>query len=133
MTSLKNKKNTYGVFGYFAVSALMNKSLENNSSDFVNGYINKIQLEKISGNLTYYVSHLAISPEFNQNDLGILSINNENIAQIGINYDIYEPFGKFNEFHSSNQIEYDYRNNDGAYSLAYPSTPFFRLHTHIFR
>ncbi len=119
MTSVKNKKNTYSAFGYIALSTLMNKSLSDNSSDFVTGYLNKVAIEKISGNLTFYVSHLAISPEFNQNDLGFLNINNENIAQAGFNYDIYKPFGKFNEFHSSNQIEYNYRNNDGAYSRAY--------------
>ena len=116
---LENKKNTYAAYGYIAVSTLMNKSLSDNSIDYTNGYLYKVGVEKISGNFTVDLSHQGISTGFNQNDLGFLSVNNQNTAQADINYDIYQPFGKFNEFHSNNSLLYNYRNKGGAYELAY--------------
>ncbi len=110
---IANKKNTYGGYGYLAASSLMNKF--GDSTGFTNGYLNKIGFNKISGNFTYDLSHRAISADYNQNDLGYLEISNQNTAEATVNYDIYSPFGKFNEFHSSSTLNYDYRNNNGAF------------------
>lgn len=110
-----NKKNSYAVFSYVGVSTLSNESGDD-SREYTDGLLTKLGLKKISGNFTFEISHLSISPEYNINDLGFLEIRNLNVARVNLNYDIYEPFGKFNELHSQNTISYDYRNSNGAYA-----------------
>ncbi|MCY7409074.1 MAG: carbohydrate binding family 9 domain-containing protein [Chitinophagales bacterium] len=110
---IANKKNSYAGYGYLAVSTLRNQF--GDSIEFTNGYLNKLGFEKISGNFTFEVSHRAISPDYNQNDLGYLEFNNQNTEEAEFKYNINSPFGKFNELHSFNTINYDYRNNNGAF------------------
>lgn len=113
-TFLANKKYTYGAYGYVAVSTLRN-TFKNDSSDFTNGVLSQFGFEKLSGNFTFELSHRSISPGFNQNDLGFLEINNQSTAEANVAYDIYQPFGKFNEFHTANTFDYNYRNSNGDF------------------
>lgn len=118
MTYIADKKQHYAGFGYLAMSTLMNKDAVNNSIDFTNGYLYRLSFKKISGNFTYELSHLAISKNYDPNDLGYLTISNQNAEEVFSNYDIYKPFGKFLEFHSGNKLAYNYRNSNGAYTGA---------------
>jgi hypothetical protein len=115
MSYIANKKQTYAGFGYVAVSTLMNETDSSNNIDFTNGFLYQLEFQKISGNFKFNFSHLAISEDYNINDLGFLNVSNYNEDEAYIFYDIYEPFGKFLEFHSQTNIDYNYRNNDGAY------------------
>lgn len=115
MSYIADKKQHYAGFGYLAVSTLMNKNPEDNKMDFTTGYLYRLSFEKISGNFTYVLSHLAISKDYDNNDLGFLNIKNYNALEATLRYDIYKPFGKFLEFHTYNQLAYNYRNSNGAY------------------
>lgn len=117
LTFLANKKYTYGAYGYLAVSTLRNE-FPDDSTHFMNGTLSKIGIQKLSGNFTFEVSHRSISPGFNENDLGFLEISNQNTAEATLHYDIYEPFGKFNEFHGVSTLDYDYRNSNGDFIAA---------------
>lgn len=127
MTYIADKKQHYAGFGYLAVSTLMNKNADNSDIDFTNGYLYRLSFKKISGNFTYELSHIAISKEYDPNDLGYLAISNQNAEEAYLNYDIYKPFGKFLELHTENQLSYSYRNNDGAYTEAAFHGSYFML------
>jgi hypothetical protein len=127
MGYIPDKQQKYAGFAYAAWSMLMNQRSDGSDTEIDNGYLYKLSFRKISGNFTFDFSHLSISPDYNINDLGFLTINNQNIEQAQLNYDIYEPFGKFNEMHSENTLEYDHRNNDGAYQSAYVNGSIFFL------
>ncbi len=116
MTFIADKKQHYAGFGYLAVSTLMNKSNSGSDIDFSNGYLYRLAFKKISGNFTYDLSHVAISKDFDPNDLGYLTIRNQNTEEAYFRYDIYKPFGKFLELHSENNLAYNFRNSDGAYT-----------------
>lgn len=118
MSFIADKKQHYAGFGYLAVSTLMNKSTANDDIDFSNGYLYRLSFKKISGNFTYDLSHIAISKNYDPNDLGYLTIRNQNTEEAILRYDIYKPFGKFLELHSENTLAYGYRNSDGAYTGA---------------
>lgn len=115
MTYLANKKQEYAGFGYVAVSTLLNKSEGSDTTDVTTGFLYELSFEKISGKFRFKASHLAISEDYDINDLGFLNVSNYNEDEVYLNYDIYEPFGKFLEFHSETNIDYNYRNSDGAY------------------
>ena len=126
---IANKKYTYGALGYIAVSTLMNM-YENDSIAFTNGTLSKIGIQKLSGNFTFEISHRSIGEKFDENDLGFLEINNQSTAEVNLNYNIYEPFGKFNEFHSSNTLDYNYRNSNGDFVSTFLSGNAYILNKH---
>lgn len=127
---IPDKQQQYAGEGYIAVSTLLNKKSEGDVSDFTNGYLYRLAFRKIAGNFTFGLSHQAISPHYNTNDLGYLAINNQNAEEAALNYDIYKPFGKWNEFHTENNLGYFYRNDNGAFSGANVNGNTYIVNTH---
>ena len=99
---LKNKAQSYNLFGRGTVSQIINPE-----SDNINGYKYRLGIGKISGNLGFDASYTEISPDYNPNDLGFLRINNLRSFQIETYYRQFEKFGPFNRGNFWSFFNYD--------------------------
>jgi Domain of unknown function (DUF5916)/Carbohydrate family 9 binding domain-like len=91
--NLKNKKNSYGISGNFALSQLF-KTKETNL-----GHKANIDFSKLNGKTTWGLSYSEISNGYNQNDLGYQQSYNERNYNVWGGYNEYEAKGKkFNNY-----------------------------------
>ncbi len=86
--NLKNKKNSYGIFGSGAVS----QKYYPDRADL--GYRYGIGFGKISGRFNFEVYTNMESYDYDPNDLGFLRSPNERNIGFNFNYNVYEPFWK---------------------------------------
>jgi hypothetical protein len=98
---IKNRKNTYGLFGEFIVSQKYRKI---EKPEF--GYAYNLEAGKISGNFTFYLHHSLITDTYDPNDMGFLPVNNRIENNIGFSYNIYDPFWRIVEWQNSFNINY---------------------------
>jgi hypothetical protein len=92
-----NKKNAYAVDGRVVYSR--RRGLDFGTKAEINdrdGYKYQLALSKISGNLTWSLTHGIESDTYNPNDLGILFGNNNIQQGLEGGYSIYKPFWKVN-------------------------------------
>ncbi len=115
MTELRDRKQNWSLTAFAAASARFEKEQTNVLPAPTLGYNWKMGLNKMSGNFTFSLNHDAISPQYDINDLGYLALNNQNEWHLETSYDIYKPFGRFNEFHTEHNVYYRYRNSNQAY------------------
>ncbi len=92
---IKNKKQSYGVYGDYALSQKFY-----NDQDTDQGYRYNIGVEKLTGNLNYGAYHEAKSKSFDSNDLGFNRSSNNHEYGLWANYSIYEEF--WNKFNRAN-------------------------------
>ena len=91
--NLKNKKQTYGINGKFALSQLINSNSENQV-----GMDNRISIEKLSGSLIGGINYQEVGENYNHNDLGFFYFGNYREASFWlVNRDV-DGFGPFNRF-----------------------------------
>ncbi len=118
---LRNKKNTYSLFGRGAVSQIYNNEL-----DAEVGHLYRISLNKTSGNFRFGATHKIISDKYNPNDLGYLQRNNIMQNTASVSYNIYKPFLYFlywkNSVSFTHTMLYEPRNYINTQIILYSST-----------
>jgi hypothetical protein len=87
---IKPKSLKYSING----NASLSQKYYSNSTEL--GYTYGVAAEKIQGNLTYGVSNSIESKSYDRNDLGFLQAANSIQNNLFFEYNIFEPFGKFN-------------------------------------
>ncbi|MCK5169479.1 MAG: hypothetical protein KAQ75_06350, partial [Bacteroidales bacterium] len=92
-----NKSNAYGVYGNSALSMLPDKT----SGEYLNLY-----LGKISGKLQYNYNIEFISDEYDPNDMGYFTLQNELNHNITVKKQSFQPKGMFLTTSSSVQLSY---------------------------
>ena len=100
--SLKNKPNSIEISG----DATYNKKFNWGDDESDDGYSYNIDLSKISGNFLFGGGQGVESKYFDKNDLGFIYNPNEFYAYTWASWNIYEPFGKFNNLWSNFNINY---------------------------
>lgn len=115
MTQHYDRRQRFALFGRAALSTLKQSPGPGLADELNRGLQWELAVEKVSGNFTAMLSHQSTDDHYDSNDLGYLELNNQNQANLELNYDIYEPFGAFNELHTSHDIIYRYRYTTGRY------------------
>lgn len=90
--NLKNKKNSYGIAGNYALSQLFKEA----KPDL--GHKMNVDFSKLSGKTTFGASYSEISSNYNQNDLGYQQSYNERNYNVWYGYNEYEARGKLNNY-----------------------------------
>ncbi|MBX7052710.1 MAG: carbohydrate binding family 9 domain-containing protein [Flavobacteriales bacterium] len=92
----RDKKNKYSLSGSGALNTKFGRqfSLADDRSD--QGYRESVQISKINGNFTYSLGQYIESDTYDPTDMGFLQANNEVGFFTSQSYNIYEPFGRFN-------------------------------------
>jgi hypothetical protein len=99
---LKNKEQSYSIFGRGVVSQILNPTDDN-----VNGHLAEIGVAKISGNVSLNLRYNETSQFYNPNDLGFLrQTNYRNWSFFGV-YRQFEEFGPFNRGNFWTNIDYE--------------------------
>ncbi len=94
--------NRFGLYGQGAWSTIKN------TNDHENGYMLFSGLGKLNGKWKYAYELNIISDKYNPNDFGYLQHNNLTTHHLGLWYNRYQPFGKFNRM-SVDVDFYNYR------------------------
>lgn len=100
--NLKNKENRFAVSGRFNLS----QQYELKASPYL-GHSYEAGLAKISGNFRASVRQTSISDRYDPNDMGYLQRNNLYSNQMTLQYNLYQPFGKFLYWYNSVSIEHN--------------------------
>jgi hypothetical protein len=100
--NILDKTNRYGIRGEAALSQLYFKDKDN-----IFGHKYDIRAGKFGGNLQYDLSREEVSDSYEQNDLGFLRRNNEIENQLSVEYNIFDPFGRFLDFSTGLSIEHN--------------------------
>jgi len=98
---LVEPSNNYAIFVKAGVSQIYNQDDSVNSGHF---YL--VKIAKISGNFRFSSAHKVLSDNYNPNDLGYLSQNNQIINSFAVNYNIYKPFWKMLNLYNSLSLTY---------------------------
>ncbi|MFN8864038.1 MAG: DUF5916 domain-containing protein [Flavobacteriales bacterium] len=99
----RNKKNSYRIMGNGAVSHKYGSARPSDPTGFTQG----LSISKNSGNWMWDIGQWIESDNYDPNDLGFLQANNSEGYYIWTGYNIYEPFGKFNNLWSNFNIVYE--------------------------
>ena len=85
-------------------------------ADNVTGHALEIDLERLDGQLVYGLSYEQISDDYDSNDLGFLSNNNERSYSANLQYRRFDGFWKLNQFQSWLNISHNrlYKSNQYA-------------------
>lgn len=98
--NLRNKENSYELSG----NATVNQKFGLGDSRKHTGHAYGLSLNKISGNFNFGVGHGTESKYYDPNDLGFLFNPNEVSTYTWLSYNIFEPFGRFNNLWSNLNI-----------------------------
>jgi len=99
---LANKKYTYAMIGNGFISQ---KYTQNNVPDL--GYHYLLGFGKISGNLQFNYQQLLETDAYDPNDMGFNERNNKFNNILNLQYNIYEPFGKFLSLYNELVMSYN--------------------------
>ena len=100
VANISNKRNTYNIRGNVRMS---NRNLETGSETGLSSFI---RVGKAHGNFRYSFDHRFSNENFNINDLGVNFRNNFNNFGIDVNYRIFEPTKKLNNFFANFYVNY---------------------------
>ncbi len=87
---LNNKSSSYSFFAKGAVSQIFNSS-----SKVDLGYYSNLSFSKTNGQFRFSLSNRIESDTYNPNDLGYIINPNEIASNLRLNYNFYQPFGRF--------------------------------------
>lgn len=93
---VRNEANTFQVSGDGAYSKKFNYTGINDQ-----GFRTNLALDKIGGNWNYGYAASIMDAGFDPNDLGFLTRNNQFSQNFYLNYNMYQPKGKFNRIWST--------------------------------
>ena len=100
VANISNKRNTYNIRGDIKMS---NRNLE---SGIETGLSSFFRIGKSHGNFRYSFDHRFSNENFDINDLGLNFRNNFNDFGIDVNYRIFEPTEKLNNFFANFYVNY---------------------------
>jgi len=100
-TSLKNRKNTFQVFGRLNVSQ---KYLHGEAPSFGHQYT--ISLSRPSGKFQWQILRQETGDKYDLNDLGFLPYNNETYNRIKLTYNVFDPYWIIINSQTDFQINY---------------------------
>ncbi len=93
---VNNKKRTVNIQGSGKLSQIYTKNIAEGGIDTDLGHAYGLEVSKTGGKLNYGAFYNVESDTYNPNDLGFLYNNNERSMGTFMNFNQYEPFGKFN-------------------------------------
>ena len=109
-----DNNNMYGVEGFGSWSSLYGDSkVEYENQD---GFESNVQLGKYGGNFNAWISNRIVSDTYNRNDMGYITLRNIVTTEVGMNYNIYEPFGNYNRAGAYIGLDYTNLYNSGAFA-----------------
>ncbi len=97
-----NKAYTYDLYG----DLLLSQEYYSHASPIF-GYRYNLSFGKITGNFKFRISQILETDKFNINDLGFDAVNNKFNSSVQLNYNIYEPFGKFLNWYTTLTMRYN--------------------------
>lgn len=112
--SLKNKKQSYGVSGKFAVSQIINKTADNSV-----GHVINVGFDKLNGSAVFGIKYEEISKSYNHNDLGFFTRGNQRYINAYFTKRDFDGFGIFNRFNYWANTSYTRNIDPDSYSEAY--------------
>lgn len=127
--SFKNPARTYRIEGKGIVSQRYDKG----NSDEI-GHLHELEFGKIKGKFTWDFYHRMISDQYNPNDLGFLSRNNQINNNLNFYYNVYKPKGIILERHNWVGIQHESRYEPmrfSRFSIYYNSNIIFKDHTAV--
>ena len=98
---IANKNYTYAFMGDAFISQ---KYYTHSSSDL--GYHYNLAFGKLKGNFLFTYNQLLETDRYDPNDMGFNDRNNKFINVLVLNYNLYEPFGKFLD--ATNRLQFAY-------------------------
>lgn len=109
-----DKNNMYGFEG----SGSWSKKYGETETPIENeeGYTFDVGLGKYSGNFNFWLVTEVISEDYDRNDMGFNTITNIVESEFGLAYNIYEPFGNYNQAGSNLEVSYLNLYNNGAFA-----------------
>ena len=100
--ALYDKSNLYGISIKPRYSRIFN------SMGGYGGFSNTIEAGKVSGKFQYYLRNELETDKYDPNDLGFLTSPNEMTTEVELNYNIFEPKGRFLNQRYGFEIEHSY-------------------------
>jgi len=108
---IANKNYTYAFIGDAFISQ---KYYTHSSSDL--GYHYNLAFGKLKGNFLFTYNQLLETDRYDPNDMGFNDRNNKFINVLVLNYNLYDPFGKFLDATNRLQIAYNCLYDEFKYS-----------------
>lgn len=107
---LKNKENSYAIFGNGAVSTFRGDSLDA-------GFKYYLSLNKIKGNFRFGISQNLLSKNYNPTELGYLANNNSIENFLRLEYNIVDPFWKILSWYNTFTLQNTYLYKPTKYGM----------------
>jgi hypothetical protein len=104
---VRNKENKYSISGSGALNSKFGKSFSGPEVKNDNGFKQSVQLNKIDGQFRWALGEATESDTYDPTDLGFLAANNSARYWAMSSYNIYKPFGRFNNFWSNLYANYN--------------------------
>lgn len=104
---LRNKNNRFSLGGSGALSQKFGKPFRGYEEEADRGFRNSITLNEIDGQWTWNTGYYLESKYYDPNDLGFLQAPNSAGYWAEVNYNIFKPFGKFNNMWSRITANYN--------------------------
>jgi hypothetical protein len=113
---VRNKKNSWGVSGSGAINTKYGRQFSETVIKDDNGFRQEVSLNKLSGNYTFKVGQFSKSDTYDPTDLGFLAANNLLSYFFTNNYNVFKPFGRFNNFSTSLNFNYNKLYNPNTFT-----------------
>jgi len=107
---LSNAEKTYSLGVKAGASQIFDRDLE---TEIGGAY--SVDLSKTSGQFRFILSHYLKSDKFNPNDLGYSPMNNVIGENLNLQYNFYNPFGRFMYLYNNVNLFYESVYNPNAY------------------
>jgi hypothetical protein len=104
---IRDKRNNWGISGSGALNTKYGREFAGPDVKDDNGFRQEISLNKLSGNYTFKIGQFSKSNTYDPTDLGFLAANNAIGYYFQNSYNIYKPFGRFNNFSTTLNINYN--------------------------
>lgn len=115
---VRDKKNHFGISGSGALNTKYGPEYAGAGVKNDNGFRHDISFNKLSGNYTFNLGQFSESDTYDPTDLGFLAANNSLGYYFLNKYNIYKPFGRFNNFWSSLGFNYNKLFNPNTFTDA---------------
>jgi hypothetical protein len=84
--------------------------------DKADGFTSNFEVGKFSGNFNFWLENEIVSEHYDRNDMGFSAFTNVVSSEVGLSYNIYEPFGNYNRAGTQLTVEYLNLFNNGAFA-----------------
>jgi hypothetical protein len=121
---IRDKKNNWGISGSGALNTKYGPQFSEADAENDNGFRHDISLNKLSGNYTFSLGQYSESDTYDPTDLGFLEANNSLGYYFFNTYNIYKPFGRFNNLWSTLGFNYNKLYNPNTFTDASISLDF---------